>query len=347
MIRRSTVFKTAALSLAISLAACSGGTPDPTPTPTPTPTVTPTPTPVSYASFPLTAATEFGTINAYTSYTGDPLVGGLVLGVAGVEGPSTRFRLAVLADPTAATTTNAQVLRENTEETRFTLNNGATTPVVYLVTPPATTTPEYVFTMPDPSATPTPGKTASGEFLNNTVATKVTTDTGLALLRTSYAAYLRADSTTGAHRITYGVWGYPTVASDMPAPTTAVPVATATYTMRVAGRRVTAAGVVRLSGTVTVNVNFGTGAVAMVATVNTLDSLGVPTFYGTFSGSGSIAVGATTFTGNFDASSPIPGNISGAFFGPQAAELGISFAASGTVTGTDTRLVGVVVGKKN
>ena len=337
MIRRSTVFKGAALSLAISLAACSGGTPDPTPTPTPTPTVTPSPTPVSYATFPLTAATEFGTINSYASYTGDPLVGGLVLGVAGLEGPSTRFRLAVLADPTAATTTNSEVLRENTEETRFIAAD------LTAGTPPATTVTEYAFTQNGTTA----GQTFRGEFLNNTVATKVTTDTGLALLRTSYAAYLRADSTTGAHRITYGVWGYPTVASDMPAPTTAVPVVTATYTLRIAGRRVTPAGVVKLSGTVNVNVNFGTGAVTMVATVNTLDALGVATFYGTYNGTGSIAVGATTFTGNFDASSPLPGNFTGAFFGPQAAELGISFAASGTVAATDTRLVGVIVGKKN
>ena len=337
MIRRSTVFKTAALSLAISLAASSGGTPTPSPTPTPTPTVTPTPTPVSYATFPLTAASEFGTINSYTSYTGDPLVGGLVLGVAGVEGPSTRFRLAVLADPSLATSTTAEVLRENTEESRFVAAD------LTAGTPPATTVTEYAFTQ----AGTTAGQTFRGEFLNNTVATKVTTDTGLALLRTSYSAYLRADSLTGAHRITYGVWGYPTVGSDMPAPTTAVPIATATYALRIAGRRVTAAGVVRLSGTVNVNVNFGTGAVTIVATVNTLDSAGVATFYGTFSGSGSIAVGSTTFTGNFDATSPLPGNFTGAFFGPKAAELGLSFAASGTTGGTDTRIVGVLVGKKN
>ena len=336
MIRRSTVFKTAALSLAISLAACSGGTPAPTPTPTPTPTVTPSPTPASYATFPLTAATEFGTINSYASYTGDPLVGGLVLGVAGVEGPSTRFRLAALADPTAATSTNAEVLRENTEETRFIAAD------LTAGTPPATTVTEYAFVQNGTTA----GQTFRGEFLNNTVASKVTTDAGLALLRTSYAAYLRADSTAGAHRITYGVWGYPTLSTDMPAPTTAVPVVTGTYTSRIAGRGITAAGVVRLSGTVTINVNFGTGAVAMTATVNTVGAGGVETFYGTYKGTGSIAVGATTFTGNFDATSPIPGNFTGAFFGPQAAELGLSFAASGSIAAVDTRLVGVIVGKQ-
>jgi len=339
MIRRSTVFTGAALSLAISLAACSGSSdPTPTPTPTPTSTASPTPTPISYSTFPLTAAVEFGTINSYTSYTGDPAVGGLVLGTSGVEGPSTRFRLTALADPSTGTATGTQqVLRENTEETRFI---GAD---LTAGTPPVTTVTEYAFVQNGTTA----GQTARGEFLNNTVTGKVTADTGLALLRTSYSAYLRADSTAGAHRITYGVWGYPTVAADMPAPTTAVPVATATYTSRIAGRRVTAAGVVRLSGTVTVNVNFGTGAVTLVATVNTVSALGVETFYGTYNGIGSIAVGATTFTGNFDASSPLPGNFTGAFFGPQAAELGISFAASGTVAATDTRLVGVIVGKKN
>lgn len=337
MIRRSTVFKTAALSLAISLAACSGGTPtpSPSPTPTPTPTGTPTPTPVTYATFPLTAATEFGTINAYTSYTGDPSgAGTLVLGTAGVEGPSTRFRLAVLADPTAATSTTAEVLRENTEETRFVAAD------LTAGTPPATTVMEYAFTQNGTTA----GQTFRGEFLNNTVATKVTTDTQLALTRTSYSAYLRADSTAGAHRITYGVWGYPTVAADMPA------TGTATYTARVAGRIVTGGAggtVLRANGTVTVTVNFATGSVTTTATVTTGPLGGAQTAYGTFTGTGAIAVGATTFTGNFNAASPIPGNLAGAFFGPQAAELGISFAASGTVGGVDSRFIGVVVGKKN
>lgn len=338
MIRRSSVFTGAALSLAMILAACSGGddpTPTPSPTPTPTPTGTPTPTPVSYSTFPLTAATEFGSINAYTSFTGDPSgAGTLELGTAGVEGPSTRFRLAALADPTAATTTTAQVVRENTEETRFVAAD------LTAGTPPATGVTEYAFVQNGTTA----GQTARAEFLNNTVTGKVTTDTGLALVQTSYAGYLRADSTAGAHRITYGVWGYPTVATDLPT------TGTATYTARVAGRAVTGGAggtVTRVGGTVTITVNWVTGSVGITANVTTVGAGGVETPFGTYTGTGALPVGTVNFAGNFGAASPIPGNLGGAFFGPQGAEIGLSFAGSGTIGGIDTRLVGVMVGKKN
>jgi hypothetical protein len=336
MIRRSSVFKGAALALAITLAACDGGDPAPAPTPTPSPTPTPTPTAITYSSFPLTTATEFGSINAYTSFTGDPSgAGTLVLGTAGVEGPSTRFRAAVLADPTTASSTGSQqVVRENTEEARY-VNADLTAG-----TPPATGVTEFVFVQNGAAA----GQQTRAEFLNNTVATKVTTDAGLALLRTSYTGWLRADSTTGAHRITYGVWGYPTANSDMPT------TGSATYTARVAGRAVTGGAggtVVRLGGTATITVNWGTGAVGITANVTTVAAGGVETPYGTFTGTGSIAVGANTFTGNFGPASPIPGNLTGAFFGPQGAEIGISFAASGMVGPVDTRAVGVLVGKKS
>ena len=340
MIRRSSVFTGAALSLAMILAGCSGGddpTPTPSPSPSPSPTGTPTPTPISYTSFPLTTATEFGTINAYTSYTGDPSgAGTLELGTSGVEGPSTRFRLAVLADPaTASATGSQQVVRENTEESRFVAAD------LTAGTPPVVGVTEYVFTKDGATA----GQTARAEFLNNTVKDKVTTDTGLALTRTSYTGWLRADSTAGAHRITYGVWGYPTVAADMPT------TGTATYTARIVGRGVTGGAggtVVRIGGTVAITVNWATGAVGITANVTTVGAGGVETPYGTFTGTGSIAVGATTFTGNFGAASPIPGNLIGAFFGPQGSEIGVSFAASDGITGVGgTRLVGVVVGQKN
>ncbi|MCW3848937.1 transferrin-binding protein-like solute binding protein [Sphingomonas sp. LB-2] len=338
MIRRSFVFKGAALSLAMALAACSGSDPSPTPspTPTPTPTTTPTPTPVSYSSFPLTAATEFGSINAYTSYTGDPSgAGTLVLGPSGVEGPSTRFRLAVLVDPTTASTTGSQqVVRENVEESRF-VNADLTAG-----TPPATGVTEFAFVQNGTTA----GQTSRAEFLNNTVKDKVTTDAGLALTRTSYTGWLRADSTAGAHRITYGAWGYPTVGTDMPT------TGSATYTARVAGRAVTGGAggtVVRLGGTVAVTVNWATGGVTFTANVTTVAAGGAETPFGTYTGVGSIAAGATTFTGNFGAGSPIPGSLLGAFFGPQGSELGITFSGAGTIGGTDTRIVGAIVGKKN
>jgi hypothetical protein len=340
MIRRSFVLGAASVSLA--LAGCGGGgSSDPTPTPTPTSTATPSPTPVSYSSFPLTTNTEFGTVNAFTTFTGNLATGPITLGPAGTEIGSTRFRLAALADPTIASTATGgtpMVVRENLEEGRFNKDQ--------LVTPPATTVPEFAFanTTVFKNGTETTILSSRAEFLNNTVKDKVTTDAGLALTRVSYTAWVRSDSATGETRITYGAWGYPTVGSDMPTNT-------ATYSARIAGRVVGVTGgtgaITKLGGTVTITVNFGTGLVTVTANVTTIGAGGAETPYGTFSGNGAIASGATQFTGSFGPTSPVPGTFAGAFFGSQGEQLGITFAGSGTVGGTASNLVGVVVGKKN
>jgi hypothetical protein len=339
MIRRSFVLGAAAMSF--TLAGCGGGSPSPSPTPTPTTTPTPTPTPISYGSFPLTGPTEFGTIDAFLSYTGDPAVGAVTLGAAGTEaGGSTRFRVAVLADPTTASTATGGtpvVIHENAEEVRF--------DKAQLIVPPATTVDEYIF---DGAGGAAAGQVTRGEFLNNTTTAKVTATAALALTRESYTGWIRADSTAGNHRVTYGVWGFPTVASDLPT------TGTATYTTRIAGRTVgVVAGapgtttVQRLGGTVTVTVNFATGMVTFTANVTTVATGGVETPYGTFSGSGAIAAGATQFVGSLGAGSPVSGTIAGSFFGPAGAEIGVTFAGEGTVAGANSRMVGVLVGKKN
>ncbi|WP_294056745.1 hypothetical protein [Sphingomonas sp.] len=349
----------AVIPVALVLSSCGGGSDSATPTPTPTPTATPTPTPVSYSAFPLTGATEFGTLNAFTSFTGDPAstTTPITLGAAGTEAGGTRFRVAVLPDPaTASTATGGSpvVVRENLEEDRFNAV-AATGTVNELTVAPATTVDEYVFnntaltknTSTDTTTTPVLFSTA--EFLNNTVTGKVTATTALALTETSYTGWYRGDSATGQKRITYGAWGYPTVASDM------LTTGTATYTARVVGRAVrrgaTGGLVNKLGGTVTVSVDWSTGLVTTTVNMTLIETGGAVTPIGTFTGSGAIAVGATQFTGSFGPSSPIPGTFSGAFFGSHGAEIGISFATSGSVTlgGTtyDTRAVGLVIGKKN
>jgi hypothetical protein len=338
MIRRSFVLGAASVSLA--LAACSGGGSDPSPSPTPSPTSSPSPTPTAsptYTAFPLAAAQEFGTINAFTSFTGELATGPVVLGPAGTEIGSTRFRLAILADPTAASTAVPQVVRENTEETRFVAAD--------LTVPPATAVNEYVF-----ATTPTAaGAFSTAVFLNNTVATKVTADAGLALTRVSYAGWTRADApaapTPRTTRITYGVWGYPTISTDFPTS------GTVTYSARIGGRAVQVTGatgaITNLGGTVTITVNFATGLVTVTANVTTIGAGGVETPYGSFSGNGAMASGATQFTGSFGPTSPIPGTFAGSFFGSQAEQIGITVSGSGTVGAADTRLVAAVVGKKN
>lgn len=331
MIRRPLVLSVAAVTLA--LAACDGGD-DPAPTPSPSPTGTPTPTPTaspSYASLPLAAAAEFFTVSATTGYTGDlSVAGSAVLGAAGTEGRSDRVRLAV----SNVLDTGLWVVREALEESRYTKTNNTVAPAAGVT--------EYVFRIDD---TATAGKFAQSEFLNNTITGSVTTDAFFSTLnKVSYASWLRGASTAGQKYITYTTWGV----QSADVPTTG----TATYTVRVVGRAIqqTPGGtgqIVRLGGTGTVTVNFATSIVNTTVNVTTIGAGGVETPYGTFSGSGAIAVGSNQFGGSFAAASPIPGTYDGGFYGSTGEEIAISFAGLGTVGGLDTRIVGVVLGNKN
>lgn len=335
MIRRSILIASTAAVLVV--AGCSGGddaTPTPTPTasssatPTPTPTATPT-----YAALPLAAATEFFTVSAATSYTGD-VAGPVTLGVAGTDAFSNRVRLA-LQNVTPATDALPVVVRENAEESRFGTGD--------LLTAPAPAVTEYVYR---DTATPTSaGGFTQLDLLNNTITSQVTSDTALALTRTSYAGWWRGDSTAGAKRITYGVFGYPTLLSDMPT------TGTATYTVRIAGRSVVsptagATAVDKLGGTATLSINYATGLVTLTLNLQRVTSGGNVT-YGTFTGTGAIPVGSNQFTGSFGPGSTAGGTFQGLAYGSQAGEIGISFAISGAVAAGDSRAVGVVVGKKN
>ncbi|MBX3594122.1 transferrin-binding protein-like solute binding protein [Sphingomonas sp.] len=329
MIRRSVLI--ASTGVALTVAACGGGgSSSPTPTPTATATATPTPTPATYSTLPLAAATEFYSVSAAMSYTGDPTAGPVTLGTAGTDAFSTRVRLALQSTATASQTTETVVL-ENTEESRFT---GAD-----LATAPSTAVTEYVYRE---SSTPTTaGMFSQLDLLNNTITGSVTSNTALALSYASYAGWWRGDSTAGAKRVTYSTFGYPTVPTDMPT------TGTVSYTVNVAGRSIVspstgASAEQKLAGTATVSINYATGLVTL--TMN-LTRGGVA--YGSFSGTGAIAAGNNQFTGSFGTGSAAGGTFQGLAYGPQAAEIGITFAISGTVTGGDSRAVGVVVGKKS
>ncbi|QDX26316.1 transferrin-binding protein-like solute binding protein [Sphingomonas suaedae] len=333
MIRRSVLI--ASTAVALTVAGCGGGDdPSPTPTPSPTSTVTPTPSPVSYSSLPLTTAAEVYTVSAATSFTGDASAGPVTLGTAGTDAFSNRVRLALQSSVTSAQTAET-VVRENTEESRFT---GADLLVV-----PAPAVTEYVYR--ESTAPTTAGAFSQLELLNNTISGQVTSDIALALSRVSYAGWWRGASTTGTKRITYGTFGYPTVISDMPT------TGTVNYTMRVAGRAVVspaagASAVDKLTGTVTLSINYATGLVSLSMDLSRVTA-GGNVAYGTFTGTGAIAVGNNQFTGSFGPGSTAGGTFQGLAYGPQAAEMGISFAISGAVAGGDSRAVGVLVGKKS
>lgn len=327
MIRRHMIMSAAAATL--TLASCSGSD-DPTPTPSPTATPTPTPTASpTYTAFPLAAAASFNTINASTSYTGDP-AGAVVLGAAATEvGMSSRVSLAT----SNAIATATYVINENGEESRFVNANVTVQPT------PAVT--EFVFRTTD---TATAGKFSQLEFLNNTIPSQVTSNTNLQLTNLSYANWWRGDSTTGAKRITTTVFGYQTVLTDMPK------TGTQAYTSTVVGRLVGVNGgvttVARVGGTVTVSVNFSTGVVDVTLTLNQTPEGGATTAYGTFTAQGAIQTGQNQFQGSFTGSTTLSGTLTGGFFGSQGKEIGIAFAGAGTVGGGNQRLVGVIVGKK-
>lgn len=336
MIRRHIIMSAAVAAFALS--SCSGGD-DSNPSPTPTPTSTPTPTPTAsptYTSLPLSGATQFATtINAATSYTGDPAAGAVTLGVVGTEMATSRVNLAL--DSVLATGT--YVFHENTEESRFVNAN--------LITAPAPAVTEYVFRTNDAAT----GKFAQVEFLNNTLPAQttggpavITNDPVLALTQLSYGNWWRGDSTAGQKRLTYTIFGYPTVLTDMPK------TGTANYTTRVVARLVSVANgattISRVTGTVTTSVDFSTGLVSTTMDLSTLDANGTPTPYLTVAAQGGILAGQNQFSGSLVNGGPLSGTIAGGFFGSQGSQIGIVFAASGTVGGANQRLIGEIVGKK-
>lgn len=327
MIRRHIFMSAAAAS--VMLSSCGGGS-DANPSPTPTATTSPTPTPTAsptYATFPLTGAAEFITINATTSFTGDPATSAVTLGVGATEQRTDRVRLATSNAPTTGT----YVFREAAEESRF----AAVAPA----TPSAVGNTEFVFRSDD---TTTAGKFSQIEFLNNVIPTTLTNEALLGTLtRVSYGNWYRGDSTTGQKRLAYTVFGYPTALTDMPT------TGTQAYTSRVVGRVVATAGgattINRIGGTVTVSVNFSTGLVDLTFTLTQTTPGGVTTPYGAaFTASGALPTGQNQFTGSFNAGAPLSGTIAGGFFGSQGNEIGITFAGSGA----NVRLIGEVVGKK-
>lgn len=329
MIRRH-IFMSAAAATAL-LSSCGGGNDDPSPTPTPSPTTSPTPTPTAsptYAALPLaaTAAAEFLTINATTSYTGD-LAGdtAITLGVAGTEMRSDRVRLATSGAIGTATTN--YVIRDAAEESRFVPAD--------LTTPAAAANPEFVFRKVSTASGAEAGNFTHLNFLNNVITGSVSSDALIASLKqVSYGLWYRGDSTAGAKRVTTTIFGYPTVITDMPKTGTIV------YNTRVAGRLVAsetgANAVTDVTGTASVSVNYSTGLVSLSFTLD-----GLPAF----TAQGALPAAQNQFTGSIVSGTELSGTVAGGFFGSAASEVGLTFAASGLVDGANVRLVGVVIGR--
>ncbi len=146
------------------------------------------------------------------------------------------------------------------------------------------------------------------------------------------------DGSGGVSRSWTAVGGSPTVASDMPK------TGTATYTAETSANVLSGGTVYTTTSasTASFSANFGTGAIT-----TTLHLFGAPsgsstaTDFGTFSGTGTIAAGNPGFTGTFTGTTGA--GFAGAFFGPQAAEMGYVYNFSnGTI-----EVFGGTAGKKN
>jgi hypothetical protein len=172
-------------------------------------------------------------------------------------------------------------------------------------------------------------------YQNGSEALRLTvpTSSGVALSYTLVGNWLHPG--TSGMNIYVAVGGASTLASDMPR------TGTANYTIGVGGSAVVPNGLGGATGnplngtsTGTFAANFGTGA---INTSLHLVSTG-GTDFGTFTGTGTIGSNSSGFTGTFAGTTSSA--FSGGFFGPQAAEVGMSyfigtptFSAAGAVTG--------------
>jgi len=145
-------------------------------------------------------------------------------------------------------------------------------------------------------------------------------------------------SVSGATTLYLALGGAPTIASDMPK------AGTASYAVTVGGTAVVPNGAggatanpLNGAATGTFSANFATGAITN--SVHLLSTTG--TDFGTFNGTGTIASASPGFSGTFAGTTT--STFSGAFFGPQATEMGMAY-----FIGTPTFSVGgVVTGLKN
>jgi hypothetical protein len=163
---------------------------------------------------------------------------------------------------------------------------------------------------------------------------------GVALSYTAIGSWNRIQN--GVQTLHFAVSGVPTIVSDMPRS------GTATYQTSVGGTAFALGGStprsLQANSTATFSANFGAGTVETTLNLVGAGLNQLPVDFGSYSGTGTITSGSPGFSGTLAsaASNPISatGEFSGAFFGPQASEMGFGWyltggiAAQGITTGT-------------
>ena len=304
----------------LSLAACGGGSSTGVSPITPSPV----PPPPTYSALPLSQAATFATITSKVS----------------ISGPATGSGTVAFEAAGTASSSNAVTVGYDPATQTYTLTDGAISQTFG----------------PADGLTPAGGSySKSSDYL--TIYSNVTAPLpATALVQLTYLSYgfwSHGLNTAGEKRQTWFLFGYPTLASDMPR------TGTATYSAKVAGGFMngidaTGRGGSQLSvmGTATFSADFGAGSVT--TGLNLIHSdLGSEFPVGTFSGTGNITSATGQFSGSFTSTdSPFSGTFNGGFFGPQAKEMGYGFFLSGHqanvgMGGMDWKINGVVVGTKN
>lgn len=295
---------------------------DPSPPPPPPPPPPPTPPPPAPAGspFPLAAASTYDTIVASMSYSGSSIGGSQEVGPAATSPMSGDVTVAVTPDYASGTYT----VRDSSGTTPFILNE---------MLPP-----------PDPSSRfvhLTDGGDSSLMLFNNLTPQNGVNEPELQFHYLSFGFWYANDPGASTHRTTMLLFGAPTAAADLPR------TGSATYDLSVFGSSLGFLGT--LQGTGTLAADFASGAIDnQLYLYGYLPGAEFP--IGHFSGGASLASGSPFFSGSLSAAdSPLTGTFTGSFFGPAAAEVGYTFALSGTSAGpqpSEQRVVGVAVGKR-
>lgn len=181
------------------------------------------------------------------------------------------------------------------------------------------------------------GSSAAVQFAKTVGMTQDTLQVTVPLTYAMVTVWNRTDTTTGITTGRIALGGSQTLAHDMPR------TGSATYAAQSGGAASSGGTVYNLTGsTATFTANFASNSVqTSLALGGSPGGVGPVTNFGTFSGTGTISTTGPGFGGTLTGSTA-NGTFSGAFFGPQAAEMGFGYV----LTGGNFSAAGVAVGTK-
>lgn len=159
-----------------------------------------------------------------------------------------------------------------------------------------------------------------------------TSSSGVPFSYTVLGSWGQFDTTTNLGTIRLAVGGVPTLGTDMPR------TGSATYSAGTGGTIVSSGTVYNLQGNSTMNfaANFADNSVTLalfLAGIPANTNVGPAINFGPFNGFGSISANTSSFSGTLSGTGAT-GLFSGAFFGPQAQEMGMAWYLNGaTISG--------------